>query len=478
MRKTSENHTLTEEERQRRCTLVWLTLAFGLASCTSQTRSFIPVTAPNETQAMSISRSGLPQAPTPEYLLAQALPTPIKHVVIVIQENRTPDFLFQGIPGADIAKYAIDSMGERVPLHPTSLAAPFDLGHSYDRFVTDYDNGKMDGFDAGIPQQHHLRPFGYGVLSEIQPYHDMARQYVLADHMFATNRGPSFPAHLYLVSGTAGDEGMFRYRVKDNPHDIVTKQEKPGGCDAPKTVFVHTIKVLDGSDGPMRFACFERTVLSDFLDAKGISWRYYQVGAGPGLWHPFNAIHHVRYGNDWKNVVASSPQFLKDVKSGNLAGVTWLTPYSTWSDHANPKWGSAQGPAWVAAVVNAIGTSKFWNSTAILVTWDDWGGWYDHVKPPSYNAYELGFRVPLLIISPYARQGYVSKVEHEFASLLVFTEETFGIPKGALKDTDRRADDLNDAFDFTQKPRQFTPIQAPKYKWDIALPLGTPEEDP
>ncbi len=97
------------------------------------------------------------------------------------------------------------------------------------------------------------------------------------------------------------------------------------------------------------------------------------------------------------------------------------------------------------------------------MTWDDWGGWYDHVPPPIINRYELGFRVPLLVISPYAKRGYVSKVTHEFGSILAFSEEAFGIPKGALKATDRRADDLMDGFDFTQGPRAFVPIKAPPF---------------
>jgi phospholipase C len=118
----------------------------------------------------------------------------------------------------------------------------------------------------------------------------------------------------------------------------------------------------------------------------------------------------------------------------------------------------------VAAVVNAIGKSKYWASTAIFITWDDWGGWYDHVAPPIESPYSLGFRVPLVIVSPYAKRGYVSKQQHDFGSILVFVEKTFGIPKGALHSSDRRSDDLMDAFDFTQKPRKFEPIKAPRFE--------------
>ncbi len=127
------------------------------------------------------------------------------------------------------------------------------------------------------------------------------------------------------------------------------------------------------------------------------------------------------------------------------------------SDHAKTTDGT--GPSWVAGIVNAIGESKYWNDTAIFVTWDDWGGWYDHLKPPMYHTYELGFRVPLLVISPYAKHLYVSHKQHEFGSILKFVEETYGL--GSLKTTDVRSDDLADCFNFNQPPRKFHHIHAP-----------------
>jgi phospholipase C len=414
-------------------------------------------------------------APAQNALRQSALPTPIEHVVIVIQENRTPDYLFQGVPGADIAKDAVDSHGDRVALQPVSLSAPYELNHHHDAFLKDYDNGKMDGFDAGLSQRDHLRPFGYAPDSEVAPYHDMAKQYVFADHAFQSNEGPSFPSHLYFISGTATDKALEAYRVSGNPYDRRTGHPQPGGCDANPSVVVGTISVETGADGPSPFACFDRAVLTDFLDDKGVSWRYYQENRGPGLWHPFDAIKHVRYGKDYANVIPPSEKILSDLAKGDLAGVTWVAPADQWSDHCG-KHGTTKGPAWVAAIVNAIGKSKYWKNTAIFVTWDDWGGWYDHVAPPIDNAYELGFRVPLLVISPYDRKGYVSKVQHEFGSLLAFTEETFGIPKGALGTTDERADDLSDAFDFSQRPRAFVPIKAPPF--NPGPDQTTDDEDP
>ncbi len=428
-------------------------LAIGLASCAGQGKSF--------TAGQSFTPA-VNQTAEQGYLQLAALPTPIQHVVIIFQENRTPDYLFQGVPGADIAKTAIDSNGQKVPLHATSLSTTWDLGHSHSAFLRDYDNGKMDGFDIGQLPENHLRPYAFAPASEAQPYHDMATQYVFADRMFQTNQGPSFPAHLYIITGTAADPTIYPSRVRDNPYDPAKGGGAQAGCDCTKTTLVRTINALDGSNGPTVFPCFDRPALSDLLDAKKVTWKYYQATPAAGLWHAFDAIKHVRYGPDYKNVIYPSQTILTDIAAGNLAGVSWVNPSSPWSDHAGTN-SKTQGPAWVAAVVNAIGKSKYWSSTAIFITWDDWGGWYDHVKPPILNHIELGFRVPLVVISPYAKAGYVSKVQHEFGSILAFSEETFGISKGALHATDGRADDLRDAFNFNQKPRAFKVIKAPPF---------------
>ncbi len=145
-------------------------------------------------------------------------------------------------------------------------------------------------------------------------------------------------------------------------------------------------------------------MLSDLLDFQGVPWRFYQVGLGPGLWHAYDSIRHVRYGPDYANVVTPPTTILSDISTGSLPGMSWVLPAdSKHSDHPGNR--SNEGPSWVAAVVNAVGNSQYWNSTAIIVTWDEWGGFYDHVPPPMMNDYmELGFRVPLLVISPYAKR--------------------------------------------------------------------------
>ncbi len=410
--------------------------------------------------------------------ISRATTSKITHVVIIVQENRTPDYLFQGVPGADIAKTAVDSRGQTVSLEQVSLAAPYDLPHAHSNWVTDYDGGKMDGFDRGLSLRKHLRPFGYAPRSEVQPYYDMATQYVFADRMFQSNQADSFPAHQYLISGTAAALPATSFNVSGNAFDRVNGRSGQDGCDASSSSVVPTINPSNGFPGPTPAPCFERPVLSDLLDQQSVTWRYYQHGRGAGLWHAFDAIRHVRFGQDYHNVISSSPQILTDISNNQLPGLSWVIPAGdAYSDHAGSQ--SAKGPSWVAAVVNAVGQSQYWNSTAIFIVWDDWGGWYDHVPPPQFNNfYELGFRVPLVVISPYAKKAYVSKIQHEFGSILAFSEETFGIPKGALGATDVRADDLADCFDFTQNPRAFVPIKAPPFKKHAAEMSPPDLEDP
>ncbi|HEY6484811.1 MAG TPA: alkaline phosphatase family protein [Candidatus Cybelea sp.] len=176
-------------------------------------------------------------------------------------------------------------------------------------------------------------------------------------------------------------------------------------------------------------------------------------------------------------MVAPSAQILNDIADRQLASVSWVTPSAAASDHAVFTDGS--GPSWVASVVNAVGKSAYWNSTAIFVLWDDWGGWYDHVTPYAiYDSYEVGFRVPLIVISPYARPGFISHRVHEFGSILKFVERSFGLP--SLHTTDVRSDDLVDCFDFGGSPRSFKAIAAPlgaKYFLRQAESMQDPDDD-
>jgi len=387
----------------------------------------------------------------------------VQHVVIIFQENRTPDNLFAGLPGANVVAAGTNSNGDRIPLQKESLTAPYDINHAHFDFETAFDGGRMDGFNlvrsscssksAQCPAAA-LRAYGYVPRAEIQPYFTMAQQYAFGDDMFATQQGPSFAAHQYILSGTSTVSTSSSLRASELP--LNPSQGFTGGCDSPSGSLVMLIDA-NGTEDQQVYPCFDRPSLTDLISAAGLTWRYYQSHPGPGLWNAPDAIKHVREGSQFATDVVSPPsQVLTDIANGNLASVVWVTPTAKASDHAGITNGT--GPSWVASVVNAIGESHYWQSTAVFVTWDDWGGWYDHVAPPMYNSFELGFRVPLIAIGPYAKQGYVSHAQHEFGSILKFTEEAFAL--GSLGTTDVRADDLSDCFNFTGKPHAFKPIKS------------------
>ncbi len=372
----------------------------------------------------------------------------IKHVVIVIQENRSFDNLFNGFPGADTVQSGTTSTGAVVSLKPVPLESLPDNDHSHLAWVRTYAGGKLY-FDI-TSKGTSLLPYSYVPAAETVPLFTLGEQYVVGDRMFQSNTGPSFVAHQYLVAASS-QIGAGQY-VDENP-DI---GNGIWGCDSAVGT---TVPLLgpNGTDMPGPFPCYDYQTIADEMDAKSLPWRYYApalANAG-GIWSGFDAIRHIRYGPDWANdVISPETRILTDAASG-LADVTWVVPDFANSDH--PGTGSATGPDWVASVVNAIGQSPDWNSTAIFITWDDWGGWFDHVTPPQLDAMGLGYRVPLLVISPYAKHGYVSHVQHEFGSILKFTEETFGL--APLAASDARADDLSDCFNFAAAPQAFHRIR-------------------
>ena len=380
----------------------------------------------------------------------------IEHVVIVVQENRSLDNLFRGYPGADTVASGENSSGKTVALRPVSLTTKYDVDHSASAmFAACNGTGKlpgthcrMNGFDRerrlGGPKNGQ---YAYVPHGESKPYFDMAHEWVLADRMFQSHLDESFVSHQYIIAGQA--------------HSSVDVPFLPQwGCGSGKNNFVETIRP-DRSFGNPQRPCFDYQTLGDELDAARLTWRFYtnQIkDPGDGVWSAYQAVHHIRYGPDWKNVVTPQKRFLKDVAGGTLANVTWITPTCEASDH--PNCGGGLGPSWVTAVVNAIGESPFWNTTAIFVMWDDWGGLYDHVAPPHVDADGLGFRIPLLVISPYAKQDYVSHVVYEHGTILKFAENVFRL--GRLAASDARANPPSDCFDFAKPPRAFVPIHATK----------------
>ena len=386
--------------------------------------------------------------------LASHTTTPIEHVVFIIQENRSFNNLFLGFPKALTASYGYDSNGHKVNVRARDLWSKWDPGHNSRDFFTACDGHaklpgtkcKMDGWEQEKSEPGAPKTLAYSNVpqSEIAPYWTLAREYVLADHMFASNLDGSFVAHQYGVAAYAS-------HAVDYPVGS-------WGCEGGKIDTVDTL-TKNRSQGPPITACFDNPTIASEADSAGVTWRFYAdtiYGTG-GFWSAYQADKKIYNRPDWSADVISPPsQFITDVGSGRLAAITWITPVWANSDHPSNAKG---GPAWIASLVDAVGESKFWKSTAIFIMWDDWGGWFDPV-PPVFEDYDgLGFRVPLIIVSPYAKKGSVTHVQYETASVLRFMEGNFGLP--TLAKSDARANDPAvdpTVFDFTQSPRKFKKI--------------------
>lgn len=392
----------------------------------------------------------------------------IQHVVVIVQENRSFDNLFATFPGADGTSGG-SNYGQIVPLTAIPLTGTPDLDHYHTGWWADWDYGKMDGFAHSYVANPGLTAYSYVSPSEIQPYWTLASQYVLGDRMFQSNTGPSYVAHQYLIAGQSADADELPTGGGFNT---------AWGCDSPPGTTVPLIGP-NGTDLPGPFPCFDYQTIGDLLDKANVTWKYYAPAIGQdkgAIWSAYDAIKHIRYGPDWAgDVVSPETQILSDIENGNLAQVSWVMPSWVNSDH--PATGIDTGPDWVASIVNDIGQSPYWNNTVIFITWDDWGGFYDHVPPPQIDSMGLGFRVPLIVVSPYAKHGYISHQEHEFGSFLYFTEKLYGLP--SLGTRDAISDDLSDCFDFSQSPTPFTAVRTehtPQY-FKEQLPSGPPDTD-
>jgi phospholipase C len=326
--------------------------------------------------------------------------------------------------------------------------------------------------------------FTYVQQSDIVPYWTMAQEYTLGDETFESNSGPTFPSHEYMIAGQSG-------------HSVEVPDGQPWSCLAKnKNMTVNLLAygqatppvfpATTGYETAGPFPCFTFSTIADNLDAANISWKFYaqKTGAGESL-DPFLSIKGVIEGPDKVNIINPDTTVLTDIKNGTLPQVSWVTPSGSNSDHPGPQSGNL-GPSWVGSIVNAIGESPYWSNTAVIVMWEESGGWYDSVVPTQYadpvtGAYEgLGYRVPLIVISPYAKAGYVDHTHYEIASTLRFIEETFGLPfigNGSVAYADQRAEGFDNAFDFTQQPLPFKPIQTSENaNYFLTHPDNTPPD--
>src|ERR1700681_3082253 len=362
----------------------------------------------------------------------------IEHIVFIIKENRSFDTYFGTFPGADGAMTGRTSKGEVVPLTRTPDHMPFDLGHSWEDAIKAIDASKMDRFDLVVNGNvdGEMLPYTQMRESDIPNYFAYARNFVLADHMFSSLRGPSLPNHLFTVAAHAG--GAIR-KPRTN--------EGIWGCDAgpDELVDVMDSKGEISKEPP----CFDLPTLADRLEAANVSWKYYAPTRGQEgyLWSALDAIKHIRNTSLWTSKVVPDGQFVEDARNGRLPAVSWLVT-GVASEH--PPYSTCKGENWTVEQLNAVMEGPDWASTAVFLTWDDFGGFYDHVPPPSVDKFGLGPRVPLLIISPYARKGKVIHTQYEFSSFATLVEKRFSL--APLTERDQKANDMLDSFDFAQQP--------------------------
>jgi phospholipase C len=382
--------------------------------------------------------------PSPGSEQLAALRSKVQHIVFILKENRSFDNYFGTFPGADGATTATISTGEEIDLGHTPDKMPRDLGHEWEDTHLAMDDGKMDRFDlvSGANQNGDMLSMSQYLDSDIPNYWNYAEHFALADHMFASLAGPSFPNHLYSVAGTSG--GVFA-----NPSALTW------GCDAGPAASVPVMDA-DGNAQPRVFPCFEYQTVADRLEAAGVAWRYYAPTRNQSgyIWSALDAIGHIRNGPLWNSRVMSDTQFLADASNGNLPAVSWVVPDFLVSDHPTHQgFGIASvctGENWTVDHINAIMQGGNWPSTIIVLTWDDFGGLYDHVPPPAVDTYGLGPRVPMIVLSPYVKEGTVSHTTYEVGSILQLIENRYRLK--SLTQRDVEANSLLDMFDFSQPP--------------------------
>jgi phospholipase C len=363
--------------------------------------------------------------------------TPIQHLIILMQENHTFDNYFGTYPGADGLP-----AGTKMPVNPANPAAGYivpwhigdatitDLSHTAATFVAQYDNGKWDGFVSAINSynENGTIAMGYYDSTDIAYYWNLAGNYVLFDHFFSSARDGSFANHMYWVAAT-------------NP------QVKKGQQLSTVLTTVPTI--------------FDR------LQAAGVSWKFYVENYNPGInyrnpstqnnresqvvWVPL--LNFARFLDDktLSSHIVDLSQYYVDLEQGTLPAVAYIVPSGA-SEH--PPEYPATGERVVKGLLQELMRSSSWNSSAFMLTYDDWGGWYDHVVPPQVDEDGYGARVPALLVSPYARQGYIDSTQLDFTSVLKFIETNWGV--ASLETRDANANNFLEAFDFTQAPRKAT----------------------
>ena len=412
---------------------------------------------------------------------------PLNHFIYIIQENITFDHYFGTFPGADgipadvKLAYRPGEPPTVAPFHLHQTSIPRDLNHSWQAAHVAADGGKMDGFlwaewpqalafywkgtlptpdpedimpvnlsskEGGARRFHHRfdathdKAVGAGQLPKVHPaqppdgptpdwvtytlsyydwheipnYWEYARRYVLCDAFFSSLAGPSEPNHLFSVAATSGG---------------LVKNPGPN---------------INGQEGVYTFP-----TMAELLQNSHVTWNYYDGKPNPrkhSLWNPMPGFRQFQRSPELMSHLVGLHQFYQDAQSGKLPEVCWIVPEPIDSEH--PPADSARGMRHVTHLVNAIMRSNAWKDSVIIITWDDYGGFYDHVAPPSVDQFGYGPRVPALVISPFARPGFICHTKFDFTSPLKLIEQRFGLRP--LASRDKEANNMLDSFDFQKKP--------------------------
>jgi phospholipase C len=414
--------------------------------------------------SLSNAGTGTTTAPsTSATTTAPATTGTIDHIFIIVKENHTFDNFFGSYPGANGGMTALDSKGNFQPLVKPWTDMDLPGMNDWPSAHTDWNAGKMDHFDLGEtgsfwslvglafhgPFVSYAPPNGK-IGGAAGYYWELASRSVLCDNYFTSVMGASTPNHLYLYAATSGN-------IVVNP-DASTGQ----------------VQVLSNgqlvSHAPHLTPAEVPTTLLNELEAKGLSWRILrEADSTPAMVPLIQLLASFINGDEsikYFDVATALPSFSTNyfetsnldeqlaglLAQGNAGNVTWIKPYPFHSEH--PGFSSVGlGAEWTRNIVNAIGNSQYWPHCAIFITWDDYGGFYDHVPPPAVDAVGLGFRVPCIVVSPYAKRGYVDHKQYEHSSVVKFAETTFGLP--AMTARDAAADGMSGALDLTQSPRPF-----------------------
>ena len=438
----------------------WVAVLGGIIILAAGSAYFDEPGAPKRPAGLQEGRPEVAREPSPP---AERAKSPIERVVFLIKENRTFDNYFGRYPGADGANRGRISTGEMVDLRVATDVLTHDIGHEFLDGVRAINGGRMDGFDLIPIGGASLDGYTSFTREGIPNYWAYADNFVLGDRTFSPMYGPTFPAHLYTVGAQAGrvtgnklSRGLFS-REKNgrvgaycsdrgetiNRFRRLSPTERKVVMDAEEISDLERIEEFYEVVQP----CFDFRVLPDELNDAGISWRYY---ATPGDWrNALHAIKHIRYSKYWGPNVVTPQQATEDVRQQRLKEVSWVIPPTGFNDHPGAGTSVCKSENWAVRYINAIMRSKYWKSTAIFMSWDDFGGFFDHVPPPHYDVMGLGPRVPMLIISPYAKAGYIDHTTYELSSVVRFIEDIFGLEQ--LTRRDRQSSNMFNAFDFRHK---------------------------